>query len=69
MKDPFISKINYGIFHNRETENFSARFTAFELKKSSTLVKPFPISIHTLCRTWIVLRNRCEINLHQWDQC
>jgi hypothetical protein len=75
MKDPFISKINYGIFDNRETENFSARFTAFELKKSSTtkyrlvLMKPFPISIHTLCWTWIVLRNRCEMNLYQWDQC
>ena len=36
MKDPFISKINYGIFDNRETENSSAKFTAFELKKSST---------------------------------
>ena len=36
MKNPFISKINYGIFDNRETENSSARFTAFELKKSST---------------------------------
>jgi hypothetical protein len=36
MKDPFKSKINYGIFDNRETENFSARLTAFELNKSST---------------------------------
>ena len=36
MKDPFISKINYGIFDNGDTENFSARFTAFELNKPST---------------------------------
>ena len=68
MKDPFISQT---IFDNRETENFSARFTAFELKKSSTTkFSPYEtlsnFNSHTLSD---LDRNRCEINLHQWDQC